>query len=102
MKGYTSSKGFNGSWFTSATLGFVPQILSIGMDSDKDVNAQLMSLLADMAGDSVKLIGKKAGKNHPSVMNAKSKIDLLNTRARSSGMKEYISEAERLRRMIAK
>ena len=102
MKGYTSSKGFTASWFTSATLGFVPQILSIGMDSDKNINAQLMSLLADMAGDSVKLITKKAGKSHPSVMNAKSKIDLLFRRAKAAGMKEYISEAERLNRLIAK
>ncbi|MBR0249710.1 MAG: serine hydrolase [Synergistaceae bacterium] len=102
MKGYTSSKGFTASWFTSATLGFVPQILSIGMDSDKNINAQLMSLLADMAGDSVKLITKKAGRTHPSVMNAKSKIDLLFRRAKASGMKEYLSEAERLNRMISK
>ncbi len=102
MKGYTSSKGFNASWFTSSTLGFVPQILSIGMDSNKDVNAQLMSLLADMAGESVKLINKKAGRTHPSVLNAKSKIDLLLRRAKASGMKEYVTEAERLNRMIAK
>lgn len=102
MKGYTSSKGFTASWFTSATLGFVPQILSIGMDSDKNINAQLMSLLADMAGGSVKLINRKAGRNHPSVLNAKSKIDLLYMRAKSSGMKEYVSEAERLNRMISK
>ncbi|MBQ3448840.1 MAG: hypothetical protein IJG34_02950, partial [Synergistaceae bacterium] len=95
-------KGFTASWFTSATLGFVPQILSIGMDSDKNINAQLMSLLADMAGDSVKLITKKAGRTHPSVMNAKSKIDLLFRRAKASGMKEYLSEAERLNRMISK
>ena len=47
---------FNGGWYTASTLGFVPQILSIGMDADRDISEQLLDLSADMALDSLKLI----------------------------------------------
>ena len=77
VKPYTGKKIFSGNWYTASTLGFVPQILSIGMDSGNDVSEQLLSLLADMAEDSVKLIPKGAKNNHPSRLNAKSKKDLL-------------------------
>ena len=79
VKPYTGKRIFAGNWYTSATLGFVTQILSIGMDCGKDINIseQLLSLLKDMAHDSEKLIPKGAGNNHPSVLNAKSKKDLL-------------------------
>ena len=79
VKPYTGKKIYAGNWYTAATLGFVSQILSIGMDCDKNINIsnQLLSLLKDMARDSEKLIPKGAGNNHPSVLNAKSKRDLL-------------------------
>ena len=38
---------FSGSDYTAATLGFVPQLLSVGLDTDRDVTAQLISLLSD-------------------------------------------------------
>ena len=47
---------FDGSSYTSATLGFVPQILSIGMDSSAKVSSQLSALAADMASEKFKLI----------------------------------------------
>ena len=102
VKPYTGKKIFSGNWFTSSTLGFVPQILSIGMDSDKNVSEQLTALLADMAEDSIKLIPKGAGKNHPSVLNAKSKINLLMKKAQELKLNEYISEAEKLNRMVTR
>lgn len=77
VKPYTGKKIFYGNWFTSSTLGFVPQILYTGMDSENDVSRQLLSLLIDMANDSKKLIPSGAGANHPSVLNSKSKFDLL-------------------------
>ena len=77
VKPYTGKNIFAGNWYTASTLGFVAQILSIGMDSDNNVSEQLSSLLRDMARDSEKLIPKGAGKNHPAVLNAKSKKDLL-------------------------
>ena len=89
-------KTFAGNWYTASTLGFVLQILGIGIDSggSKDVSEQLSALLSDMAGGSLKLIPENAGKNHPSVKNSESKIDLLMTR------NEYADEAMRLRKML--
>ena len=76
VKPYTGKKIFYGNWYTSSTLGFIPQIISIGMDENNDVSEQLLSLLHDMSNDSMKLIPKGAEKNHPSVLNAKSKMKL--------------------------
>lgn len=81
-------KTFAGNWYTSSTLGFVAQILGVN-DA-----GQLESLLADMAGGSVKLIPNGAGKNHPSVKNAESKIDML---SRHEGYGDYVA---RLREML--
>ena len=53
--------GFSGSCYTASTLGFVPQLLSMGLDGEADVSAQLLDLLADMAMESLKLI---PGDNH--------------------------------------
>ncbi|MBR3107916.1 MAG: penicillin binding protein PBP4B [Clostridia bacterium] len=64
---------FSGSDYTASTLGFVPQILSIGMDTDKDVTDQLISLLSDMAAESRKLIPEGASPDHPAFRNALSK-----------------------------
>lgn len=78
-----NANSFNGGWYTASTLGFVPQILSIGMDSDADISGQLLGLSADMALDSLKLIpedlnarARQAG-THPSIRNAQSKYELF-------------------------
>ena len=68
---------FSGSDYTASTLGFVAQILSIGMDTDHDVTEQLNSLLSDMAAESRKLIPEGAEEDHPAVRNAKSKEEAL-------------------------
>ena len=68
---------FAGSWYTASTLGFVAQILGVGMDAGGDVSEQLEALIADMAYWSVRLIPSGAGRSHPAVRNAESKIDLL-------------------------
>ncbi len=70
------------------------QVLGIGIDGKENVSEQLGALLSDMAGGSLKLIPENAGKNHLSVRNAESKIDLLMTRS------EYKETAERLRKML--
>ena len=65
---------FDGNWYTASTLGFVPQILSIGMDEEgTDIMPQLLSLTADMASESLKLIPDDASGDHPAVKNAESK-----------------------------
>ena len=70
---------FDGNWYTAGTLGFVPQILSIGMDSDADVSAQLLDLTADMAVESLKRLpeGVTLSDDHPAVRNVKSKRELF-------------------------
>ena len=71
---------FNGSWYTAGTLGFVPQILSIGMDQgNKDISGQLCDLAADMAAESEKLVPDDPGLpgDHPALRNAESKKQLL-------------------------
>ena len=70
---------FDGGWYTAGTLGFVPQILSIGMDSGADVSAQLLDLSADMAVESLKRIpeGVTVSDSHPAARNSKSKRELF-------------------------
>ena len=89
-----NANDFDGGWYTASTLGFVPQIFSIGMDSDKDISGQLLDLCADMAVDSLKLIPEdldekalRAG-DHPSVRNAQSKLELFTHMAEKSKDKE--------------
>ena len=85
---------FAGSCFTASTLGFVPQLLSIGMDGNGDISAQLLDLLADMAVESLGKIPEDVGKNHPYVQNAISKFELLKARAEAAGNGEYMALAE--------
>ena len=68
---------FSGNEYTASTLGFVPQILSVGMDTEKDVTRQLTSLLGDMVRESKKLIPENAEPDHPAMLNANSKEAVL-------------------------
>ena len=70
---------FDGGWYTAGTLGFVPQILSIGMDSGADISGQLLDLTADMAVESMKRLpeGVTLSDDHPAVRNVKSKRELF-------------------------
>ena len=69
---------FDGGWFTAGTLGFVPQTLYIGMDSDQDISDQLRALAEDMIAEAVKLIpeGESPDGDHPAAKNARSKQQL--------------------------
>ena len=88
--------GFDGNCYTASTLGFVPQILSIGMDGDADAAPQLLDLAADMAMESLKLIPEGAGAAQPYVKNARSKIAVLRTWAEAAGSAEYTAFADEL------
>lgn len=70
---------FNGNWYTAGTLGFVAQILSIGMDQQGDIKEQLLDLTADMAVESMKLVDEDAevSGDHPSARNLRSKLQLF-------------------------
>ena len=85
---------FAGGCFTASTLGFVPQLLSIGMDREGDISGQLLDLLADMAVESLAKIPEDAGPDHPYVKNALSKFELLKARAEAAGNEEYVALAE--------
>lgn len=63
---------FDGNWYTASTLGFVCQILSMGMDQETDLSGQLLDLSADMALGSLKLLpeGVNADAGHPAARNA--------------------------------
>jgi hypothetical protein len=87
---------FRGNAYTAATLGFVPQILSIGLDEDADVSGQLMDLLADMAAESLKLIPEGADASHPNAKSAQSKIAVLKAWAKETGKTEYAAFADGL------
>lgn len=76
---HKNANKFDGGWYTASTLGFVPQILSIGMDSNDDITDQLKSLVEDMAEEAKKLIpeGVSPDSDHPAAKNARSKEQLL-------------------------
>ena len=75
---YGNPNRFDGGYYTASTLGFVPEILSIGMDSNEDISYQLRDLTADMAEEAMKLIpeGVSLDSDHPAARNARSKIQL--------------------------
>ncbi len=87
---------FTGKCYTASTLGFVAQILSIGMDTDTDISGQLLDLTADMAAESLKKIPEGANADHPYVMNALSKISVLRKWARSADNTEKLRFADTL------
>ena len=92
--------GFDGGRYTASTVGFVPQLLSIGMDGDAEVSAQLLDLTADMAVESLKLIPEAAGADHPNVKNALSKIGVLRSWADAAGNAEYADFADTLEALL--
>lgn len=91
---------FDGGCYTASTLGFVPQILSIGLDGDADISGRLLDLAADMAAESLKLIPEGAGADHPNVKNALSKISVLRERAEAAGSREALLLADELEAML--
>ncbi len=75
---------FDGNWYTASTLGFVDQILSMGMDRDMDLSDQLLDLSADMAMESMKLLpeGVDLETDHPAARNALAKRQLFEKTAK--------------------
>ena len=96
----TSLDRFDGNHFTASTLGFVPQILSVGMDTETDISGQLLDLVADMAAESLKLIPEGADGNHPKVRNAGSRIDVLRKWASAAESGEKLQFADMLASML--
>ena len=85
---------FNGNWYTASSLGFVAQILGVGMDSGRDVSAQLRSLLFSMTEDALKLIPEGAAGGHPSVRSAESLLSLYRSMGEGAGDSRCAEQAD--------
>ena len=77
-----NSNRFNGNYYTASTLGFVPQLISVGLDEEIDIKPQLTALLADMVNESARLMNSSASSSHPSVQNVISKLAVLRSWAK--------------------
>ena len=63
-----SANGFSGKNYTSATLGFVPQIIYMGLNNKNNLDEALDSLILDMVNEKKKLekeIGTNIDEEHP-------------------------------------
>ena len=89
---------FDGNWYTSSTLGFVPQILSLGIDAGPDLAGQLLDLSADMVIESMKRVPEKIrfSEEHPSVKNVRSKMPLFDRKGQKSDDKEHVHYLRRI------
>ncbi|MBQ9550902.1 MAG: serine hydrolase, partial [Lachnospiraceae bacterium] len=81
---------FDGNYFTSSSLGFVPQLLQLGLDYDGDLNDPAFNLVSEMANDSIKLVDPAYANDadYPAVKNVESKLSVLNKLSEKSGDKE--------------
>ena len=91
-----ADSAFSGNCFTASTLGFVPQLLSVGMDGAGDVSRQLLDLLADMTLESVKRIPKEGSAVPAYEQNTLSKAEVLRRWAQEAGNEEYVKLADEL------
>lgn len=71
-----NANDFSGLYYTASTLGFVPELFSIGLDQDEDVHEQLLSLLKSMCEDSEKLVPIDADEKDPAYLSYLSKQDV--------------------------
>ncbi|MCR4740394.1 MAG: penicillin binding protein PBP4B [Lachnospiraceae bacterium] len=87
---------FDGGYYTSSTLGFVPQLIQLSMDYDGDIEEPAFSLLSEMVNDSIKLVDPAIANeaDHPAVKNAESKINVLKKYADRSGDPEFAKVCE--------
>ncbi len=80
---------FDGNWYTSATLGFVGQMLYQGIDERAGESGAAMSaLLADMVNSKFRLIAEAEGTlsaDHPLVRSGYALAEVLFDRAEKSG-----------------
>ena len=68
---------FDGNWYTAASLGFVPEIVYIGMDEETDVSADLLAEAVKLTDDAASAVSDDMPEDHPARLNLKSKQDIL-------------------------
>ena len=71
-----NANDFSGLYYTASTLGFVPELFSIGLDQDEDVHEQFLSLLKSMCEDSEQLVPIDADEKDPAYLSYLSKQDV--------------------------
>ena len=91
---------FNGNWYTASSLGFVPQILSIGLDNDRDISAQLRSLVFSMTEDTLKFIPENAAADHPSVRSAESLLSVYRSLGEEAKDEKCAEQADLLQERL--
>ncbi|MBR6033744.1 MAG: serine hydrolase [Clostridia bacterium] len=88
--GIETANSFNGNFYTTSTLGFVPQIIYTGFNNDgNNLKDALDSLIKDMSNEKQKYIenkeeknGKKFDENH-AVIKAKKALDEVVTKRKT-------------------
>lgn len=75
----TALTGYCGNWYTSSTLGFVANILYLGLEgrsAAEDIQPALDALLADMAVDKLRLAEAEGAvpADHPAILAAKAVV----------------------------
>ena len=83
-----TANSFNGNYYTTSTLGFVPQIIYTGLN-EKDPKEALNSLIKDMANEKQKYIenreeenGKKYDENHAVIKSKKALDEVVKKRTK--------------------
>ena len=84
---------FDGNWYTSSTLGFVPQLVEMGMDTGgQDLSCTYTQLLSEMAHDKFRLVateeetqGHVLASDHALVKAAYATVEVLFDRAERTG-----------------
>ena len=92
---------FEGSYYTAANYGFVPQIIFEGMTGGSDKKRALLLLLADMARDKWRLVDAErlddgspiTDSAHPIVQSAYSILEVFVKRAKADGSDEALTLA---------
>ncbi|MCR5773985.1 MAG: penicillin binding protein PBP4B [Lachnospiraceae bacterium] len=74
----TDYNKFDGNWYTTATLGFVPEILYTGMDENGDISAELEAIVNKLQSSAEEQVTPDMSPDHPAVKNLESKRQLGN------------------------
>lgn len=79
--GLETANDFSGKYYTTSTLGFIPQIIYTGLNDNNNLNEALNSLVKDMSNEKQKYIenkeeknGKKYNEDH-AILKAKKALD---------------------------
>lgn len=67
---------FNGNWYTTAGLGFAPEIIYTGMGTDEDITDTLLSFCDNLITEAEGKVKDRYRDDHPARLNLKSKKEV--------------------------